>query len=429
MSLDAKTIINAVVGVTKRWARQRISEERRASSEARRREALTRSGRQERVTLQDAVLKVMRDGIAKASGDGRYIFPGRNLYYSVRDLVQAHTLKALTQQYFDQIVKVWEKEHGPIAGMYRDPRGYFVEPHTGQVVPLGTREVEAYSIPPWRYDKILYVEKKGFHEIFRAAKLAERYDLGIICAEGYATNAAKLLLARAEQSAMTIFCLHDADPYGYNIGRKLREATRLGKDIQVIDMGLSLKDALALGLTPEVFIRKNALPQGLILNELERKYFEGVKHGWHGGRPTFRCQRVELNALAADPDRFIRYVEDKLQEHGCGKLVPPKKVVTQTARAALTSLLESVAMQEILKAIGVEKVIAELVEKYGDRVTVKDLHSVLTEWGKGREPDSWTSHLEKELLKRVQAIASEVSEGAAAKARAMVRTPDEGDVQ
>src|SRR5262249_52958489 len=225
-----------------------------------------------------------------------------------------------------------------VVNMYCDPRGFFIEPHTGTVVPLGTRAVESYEIPPWRYDKIIYIEKKGFHELFKQAQVAERYDLGIMCAEGYSSEAGKLLLARAERaSQMTILCFHDADPFGYNIARKLRHATRMGFHVTVIDAGLTIQEALDMGLEPEIFFRHKALPHELELNEVEQEHFEGEPTDGYSmhGRTIYECRRVELNDLASDPERFIMWVEAKLKEHGCAeKLVPPKDVIVEEAKSS-----------------------------------------------------------------------------------------------
>src|SRR5262249_27238796 len=106
--------------------------------------------------------------------------------------------------------------------------------------------------------------------------------------------------------------------------------------ITIIDMGLHLEEALAMDLATEEFVRKKALPQGLVLNRTEREYFDGTPDGgtYKGGKwvQYYRCRRIELNALAADPDRFIEYVERKLEQHGCAKkLVPPVKVINGMA--------------------------------------------------------------------------------------------------
>jgi hypothetical protein len=159
----------------------------------------------------------MEEAVAKTSGGGRVVFPKRNLFYAARKLIQQHIAEELTKNNFEKIVNEWEAANGQIGGLYCDPRGFFIEPHTRKVVPLGPSEVEAYQVPAWRYDKILFFEKKGFHGLFKQAQIAQIYDVGIMCAEGYSSEAGKLLLARSEQAQeMTILCFHDADPFGYN---------------------------------------------------------------------------------------------------------------------------------------------------------------------------------------------------------------------
>jgi len=50
------------------------------------------------------------------------------------------------------------------------------------MVQLGTRDVEAYRLPPWCLNKVLYVEKKGLLPVLQAAQIAERYDMAIVAA-------------------------------------------------------------------------------------------------------------------------------------------------------------------------------------------------------------------------------------------------------
>jgi hypothetical protein len=350
----------------------------------------------------------MQAGIAKASGGGRTRYPQKNLHYSIRELIQQHTSEKLTYSYFQQVLRDWEAEHGPAPGKYCDPRGYFVEPHTGTVVPLGTREVEGYTIPSWRYDKILYVEKKGFHELFKIGRIAERYDIGIICAEGYAPDAAKLLLARAEHaSQMTILCLHDADPDGYNIPRCLRNATRIQQTINVLDIGLKLSEALDMELDVEEFVRDRSLPQALELDDLEREYFEG-----NPGR------RIELNSLAADPDKFIQYIEQKLDEHGCAeKLVPPPKVLIDRAMALRIDLLQEAARRKLAELLNEDVLVRAVGQQLAGKVLVKDMPRVLTDWARELAPQSWDDYLEKQIKERTDALAQELNENVLTKVR------------
>jgi hypothetical protein len=417
------SIINLTRKVTAEYHRQRRREEREAHAAVNRRTALVSTCR---VSIKDAVFGRLRQAIEATSGGGRVVFPRRNLYYSLRKLIQRDTEEELSKTYFETLLAQWEKAHGQIEAMYCDPRGYFVEPHTGTKIPLGTREVKAYRIPAWRYDKILYVEKKGFHGLFTQAHIAERYDIGIMCAEGYSSEAGKLLLARAEQAArMTILCLHDADPYGYNIARKLRSATRAGCHVNVIDAGLKLQEALDLGLEPETFFRDRALPQGLQLNEVEREHFEGDwTGGYKGARKVYQCQRVELNDLASDPDRFIAYVEGKLQEHGCaGKLVPPRKVVLQHAKQERRDQLEAAVRAQVQELLNVDGLVRDIAREALRQIGVAELPAALASWSREQKPESWRQAIEQDIGRQVHALESQLRHQAARRAQGLSGPP------
>ncbi len=128
----------------------------------RRRKNADRSRRQEEkearandMSLRDAVFKVMPAAIEHTTGGGRLPVGVRRLFYAVRDLIGDLTSKRLDSDsaynYFSQtLVPEYQKEHGVIKGLYYDPRGRLYEPHTGNSVDLGTREVEAYEFPNYR---------------------------------------------------------------------------------------------------------------------------------------------------------------------------------------------------------------------------------------------------------------------------------------
>lgn len=280
---------------------------------------------------KDAVFQVLPEAIVNATGDGLFPVSARNLYYQVRPLLQDYIDKELDYNYFSQSLLVqYQEQHGAIQGLYYDPRGVLYEPHTGKAIPLGTRELKGYRFPDWLFNKILYVEKKGLLPILQAAKLAERYDLAIVAGEGYASEAVRLLFDTASKNqGYQLFVLHDADTHGYNICRTLGEETRRmpGYQVEVIDLGLHLQEALDLGLPTEKFTRKNDLPWGLHLTEIEKEYFKGQPHG----RKSWICQRVELNAFTAPA--LVHYIEVKLQVAGAlGKVIPPEDDLLPQAR-------------------------------------------------------------------------------------------------
>ena len=47
------------------------------------------------------------------------------------------------------------------------------------MTPLGTREVEEYELPPWQFDKILYIEKTGLKTQLAPYRLGEKYDMAV----------------------------------------------------------------------------------------------------------------------------------------------------------------------------------------------------------------------------------------------------------
>ena len=61
---------------------------------------------------------------------------------------------------------------------------------------------------------------------------------------------------------MKLFVLHDADINGYDIARTLGEATKRMPDhnIEVIDLGLTVPQAIERDLETEEFVRKSNCP-------------------------------------------------------------------------------------------------------------------------------------------------------------------------
>jgi hypothetical protein len=268
----------------------------------------------------------------------------------------------LKSNYFEQkLLPCYQQERGPIPGLYYEARGTLYEPHTGREVALGTRDVESYDFPPWLYDKILFIEKQGLWPIFKEARFAERYDMAIVAGEGYATEACRVLFRNADEAQnYQLFVVHDADPFGYNIGRTLREETARmpGYHAQVIDLGLKLEEALAMNLPAENFTRKKALPKELVLTDLERKYFTGRQVT----AKSWIARRVELNALTA-PD-LVSYVDEGLQKAGVrGKVLPPADAMPGLALGIFRDNLDAEVDRHLAGLINLPAIKAQLAER------------------------------------------------------------------
>jgi hypothetical protein len=374
--------------------------------ELRRRKDAARQGRADRRreraarpiewSLTRAVFEVMPEAVRNAAGDlGRV--SAHTLYYHVRPLIQQYTSRELSSDYFEaKLLPAYQREVAPIPEVYYEPRGTLYEPHTGEAVPLGTREVESYEFPPWLYDKILFVEKKGLWPVFQAARLAEKYDMAIVAGEGYATEACRVLLANADRGQeYQLFVLHDADPWGYNIARTLREATERmpGHRAKVIDLGLRLEAALDMGLPTEEFTRKKAIPQGLTLTDREREYFEGRR----AGARSWVCRRVELNALSS-PD-MIAYTEAGLEREGArGKIIPPKEVMGSAFRGHLERLIHEQVEGEYKREI--DKEARKRLKRMSQRIEARQsaLGNVVSEALANDRSRKWSDVVSAEAL-------------------------------
>ena len=140
--------------------------------------------------------------------------------------------------------------------------------------------------------------------------------MAIIYGKGFAVTACRELLALLEiREEMKIFVLHDADINGYDIARTLGEATRRMPDhnIDVIDLGLTVPQAIEYGLETEQFTRRKALPADLELDDAALERFTGTPIDAGYGKPHYECTRCELNAFSAD--ELAEFIEAGLQRH------------------------------------------------------------------------------------------------------------------
>ena len=324
----------------------------------------------QKVTIKDAIFAVLDDAINLSTDNGRLYANVRNVFYKARELAQLD--KPLEYNYFSQtIVPEYWQQNGRNRQIYNDARGMLYEPHSGEFLPLGTIEVDGYQLPEYQYNKILYIEKKGLWHTVKSAGLHKKYDMAVIAGEGFASVAIRELLDRAQTgSDYTVFVLHDADSYGYNIARTLQaETARMpNHNITVIDLGLFVQDALDIGIEPETHDRKTKLTENLTnLNAIEREYFEGVPKG-----KTFECKRMELNALTAS--QLVDYIDNgiarAIAENGLtNKVIPPETVLSDTAADLRNEKLTEMVKKELLKKFDIDAMVKGVV----DSITFDDI--------------------------------------------------------
>ena len=351
-----------------------------------------------KVSQKEIVFSVMPRAIHNAGAN----FSARDLYYAARPLVYAHgeweNGKRLEYGYFSQtLLTEYQEQHGAIAGLWRDPRGSLHEPHTAKSVALGTREVASYEFPEYTFDKILYVEKEGEWPKLQAARLAERYDMAIASAKGYPVEAVRELFSRAEGGEYQLFCFHDADLDGYNIARVMRQATRRmpGYSVEVVDIGLTVEDALEMRLDPEPFSRKKDISMELLraLSDVARAYLyrrSPYARGVSG-------ERFELNAILPDTAR-IAYIERKLEENGIrGKVIPPEEKLAEMADEKYRALSAGWVTETIEDLISSEEFKKEIADEFVDKFGLDEARRHIEERFDKDRALSWRRALEEKL--------------------------------
>jgi hypothetical protein len=313
--------------------------------------------------LTEAANEVMEECYNKASDSGRLPATARQIFYVARPLVEEQTEKPLVYSYFSQtLLPDYINKHDVDWDVVYDDRGHFTEPHTKQVVGLGTLNVRRYNnkVRSLKLDKadfsqasvetfgpdgcfgaVLYVEKEGFMPLFERVELAERYDIAIMSSKGMSVTAARALVNRLH---VPVLVLHDFDASGIIIVDTLANSTRRyahGCD-NVIDIGLQHGDIGGLVSEPaNCNISADRLRQA----------------GLGSAAINFLSnQRVELNAMTSR--QMIDFVENKLKANGVKKVIPEKETLEQTYRifAASDRLSEAYdAMSEKLEKDEAEK--------------------------------------------------------------------------
>jgi len=343
-----------------------------------------------KISQKDIVFQVLPRAIRNAGAN----FSARDLYYATRPLVYKHSDwddgKELQYSYFSQtILTEYQERHGLIPGLWRDPRGSLHEPHTGRSIGLGTIEVANYEFPEYTFDKILYVEKEGEWPKLQAARLAERYDMAIASAKGYPVEAVRELFARAEGGDYQLFVFHDADIDGYNIAHVMREATRRmpHHNVDVVDIGLTVADAVDLGLDSEPFNRKKDMPWRTRrrLTQLEREYFIDLQ------------ERFELNAILPDTRR-IEYIEEQLKKNGVrGKVVPPEEELPKLAEEMYRHEHGRWVEEALHDLVSLEEVKNDLADEFMEEFELENARRLIEEGFEEDRTLSWRSAFEKRL--------------------------------
>ncbi|WP_316205268.1 hypothetical protein [Bradyrhizobium sp. SZCCHNS3004] len=341
--------------------------------------------RAEGTTQKDVVLDNLDAVIASVSGDGRYRFNSRQLFYALRPIVMREIGKELRIENFTGIIDDYENENGEIRLMYREPRGSITHPHHHETITLGTLMVEEYERPVWTFNKLLYIEKQGAQEALSAERWSERHDCAVMSSKGFSTRAARDLIDKlaTHDEPVEVFCAHDADAYGTMIYQTLQEATKArgARKIKIVNFGLDPWEAVAMGLDIET------VEQG----KLRKAVADYVREHTDNWANWLQTHRVELNAMTTP--QFIEWLDRKMAEHGSGKLIPPPDVLTKELADRINEKVRAAITERILHEAGFEDQVAAAIAaiKTPDAVTLaRGIEEMFDE-----KPDrEWRDHVE-----------------------------------
>ena len=366
-------LIDLLIAVTKGWRKQWEREIRDARARLRREEMLDRERRKHRLTLKEAVFRVMEAAYLVASASGTLPANARQIFYVARRLIQSlvEPGTVLVSQYFTQtLLPDYIEEHSPDWEPAYDARGHFVEPHTNRTSGLGTLDVEAYlkrlarpevvpvSLarariktcgPSGRFGGVLFIEKEGFMPLIEAAEIAKRHDLLITSSKGFSVVAVRRLIDElCGRRGLPLYILHDFDISGFGIAKTLINDSRRYRfrhQIKnVVDLGLRLFDIASLP-DEEVSIGKNyaAIVARLKTNGATEEEIAYLLCGPLHAGIIDSGRRVELNALTSD--QFVAFVERKLNAAGARKVVPDGETMT----AAFTAFKRDVIARPVIE--------------------------------------------------------------------------------
>lgn len=371
-----QAVSQAILSVSKEVTRQRHKQRREETRlNARARKFLTKH-KAEKIGIRDAAWQVIPEAIAHVTG-GDLSAPAkaRQIMYAARKRVLELTggrCWARSQQFTQSYLPDFIRENPDLTAGWNvvyDARGQLTEPHTGRVVPLGTVAVRDYvrgwtqpgtspapsapaTEPPrladmvqyqhqgtgplHRYRFALVVEKEGFDDLLRHARIAERFDLAIAPTKGLSTTATRSLVEELSRRGVVTLVLHDFDKSGFSILHTLRADTRrytFAEKPLVVDLGLRLTDVQEMGLEGEpVDYRMDKDPrEQLAMCGATRAEQEFLVHH-QAGRKLWQGRRVELNELTNA--QFVAFLERKLTEAGVEKVVPDDEALRQAYIAA-----------------------------------------------------------------------------------------------
>ena len=124
--------------------------------------------------------------LPEAKAAAGHIVAARTLYYKVRPLVQKYTDKELDYDYFSQtLLPEYERDRRAAGRPVLRGARRTAPPPRRHGDPARHPRGGGLQLPPWQFDKVLYIEKTGLEAQLAPYQLGQQYDMAIIYGKGY----------------------------------------------------------------------------------------------------------------------------------------------------------------------------------------------------------------------------------------------------
>jgi DNA topoisomerase VI subunit B len=344
--------------VLKDWARVKKRQKRNERAAEKAHDESEKASRPKTMKITHAAWSVMEQAFLQASDHGSLPTTARQVMYKARPMILELTggrfyknSDSFTQRDLPDFMAAYPELTQGWDVLY-DPRGNFLEPHSSNAVPLGTKRVREYldGLDPRNcYQYALFIEKEGFSSLFQQFRLQEKWDIALMSTKGMSNTASRQLIEGLTGKGVTILVAHDFDRSGFSIFGTLKGNTRRYQyqtEPRVIDIGLRLSDVDAMALDYErqdyddkSDPRDKLREHGATDAEIEWLCQQSDRGGWYG-------HRVELNAMSSR--QLIDWIERKFEEVGVSKIIPDETTLEAQYIEAFEEKIRDKVMQVIL---------------------------------------------------------------------------------
>jgi len=174
-----------------------------------------------------------------------------------------------------------------------------------------------------------------------------------------------------------------------------------GYEVDVIDIGLKLEDALAMGKRPESQTVESRLDSKVeaALTDVEREHFVGEERQVikDGKRKTqWLVKRVELNDLSSP--QLVEYVERKLTENGaCPKVIPPPRALAARTERLYREEMRGWVENAVDEVLDVDKLKDKMIREFQERFKLHGSKSWVETGFKRDDAQSWRDAVKSTL--------------------------------